>query len=788
MEDLSRRDGHGSSAPRPIVALLATLGTEPFLSNAIKGILRTGVEPDQIHVGCPENARASIRSTARQYSSQIRVTLIENSTQNTPFESYSSFGSQQFNSISWMKILFIRQLLRDFEHVIYSDIDVIWLRNPIPYLAQVAKTYPLAFQTEGQPRFPPAVCAGFVSLRRSSRTTTFIDGLIELRDNLSKDERIDDQGACQRLIELNSGWLQDIFMLPEALFPNGLGYRSMLDQPAGLPPMESDLSPFLFHANWTVGPQNKYRLLASTGNWLVDEIPNSSQIELSRDLVESTDGSSIAKLPPILTVIYPVFDVRSDVVECIRRWGDQQNVAADRYRVIVAAGAVNEAEKRELETALRPQDSLILLPGKGRDADYWNAGARAATTPWLLFVEAHAVPENGSVAAMTEWIVAHPEAVAVNFRIRSFQDHLMAGLMRRWFAQIHAIWALPSTWPRLHRAAFCIRQDAFRKAGPLEPQYGQFAPVLLSARMHEHRLAIATLPEATVKHEDSPQMLAHHDDTADYVRGELDARTDNEPAFFERYFGLSPHHGSTALLPARCARGMIAALFSASWRQPRRALANAAKAITLFPAALVGLRERSRILDFLTRADEYAVMQLPLGEKMRWWRFIVAHRRVIRAEQMRWIQRNSRPVSTSFLEEAKSVDILDPMTTIGLHGLEYSDGDPFRWTHPLFVLRLESPRTSGLLILETRNLSRQIQLSRISAAIASRAVSEEDISVDKAGNIGLRIRKSSKAGREVVVAIAMQEIVEPGADSGPGRRLGLPLFSIRFAPDQPVPE
>ncbi|MGE0289415.1 MAG: glycosyltransferase family 2 protein [Bradyrhizobium sp.] len=502
--------------------------------------------------------------------------------------------------------------------------------------------------------------------------------------------------------------------------------------------------------------------------------------------MEATDGSSIAELAPLLTVIYPVFDVRSDAAECIRRWAEQQNVAADRYRVIVAAGAVNEEEKRQLGKALRPQDSLVLLAGKGRDADYWNAGARAATTPWLLFVEAHAIPESGSVAALTEWIAAHPQAVAVNFKISNFQEHLMAGLMKRWFAQIHSIWSLPSTWPRLHRAAFCIRQDAFRKTGPLEPQYGQFAPALLSARMHEQRLAISTLPEATVSHEDSPYMLAHHDDTVDYARGELDARADNEPAFFEKYFGPSPHHESTALLPARCARCMIAALFSASSRQPRRALSNMAKAIALLPAALVGLRERSRILDILTRVDEYAMMQLPLGAKMRWWRFIAAHRRVVRAEQMRWIQRNSRPVSTRFLEEAKPVDILDPMTIIGLHGLEYSDGDPFRWTYPLFVVRLESPCASGLLILETRNLGRQTQRSDISVAIASKAVPQEDISVDRAGNVGLRIRKSAEA-REVVVAIAMQEIAEPGTDTAPGRRLGLPLFSVRFAPDQVVP-
>lgn len=205
--------------------------------------------------------------------------LSENSAE---LEHYSNFGSRSFTDVSWMKISFIRQLLELHPHVIYSDLDISWIRNPLPYLSQVAETYPIAFQTEALPRFPPAICCGFASFAKSDRTFALLDALITFHSTqIDNDERLDDQAACQRLIENDVRWLRDIFCLPEGLFLNGLGYRNLQNAGESPCPIEGELLPFLFHANWTMGIENKYRLLASTGTWLLDEAPQFDQATIT---------------------------------------------------------------------------------------------------------------------------------------------------------------------------------------------------------------------------------------------------------------------------------------------------------------------------------------------------------------------------------------------------------------------------------------------------------------------------------------------------------------------------
>jgi hypothetical protein len=58
--------------------------------------------------------------------------------------------------------------------------------------------------------------------------------------------------------------------LSEGLFINGLGYRNLLDKPAAVAPLHGRLEPFVFHANWTVGLENKRKLMKQTGTWLLD--------------------------------------------------------------------------------------------------------------------------------------------------------------------------------------------------------------------------------------------------------------------------------------------------------------------------------------------------------------------------------------------------------------------------------------------------------------------------------------------------------------------------------------
>jgi hypothetical protein len=376
---------------RPVVALFCTRGMETFLSNAIAGILRVGIDAGQICVGCPDNAVRSVRSVTKLYSDRIQIVSTPKLSENeAALQKYSSFGSRPFTDISWKKIFFIRELIELHAHVIYADVDVAWIRNPLPYLAEVASVYPIAIQTEGLPRFPPALCCGFASFVRSEKTIAFLDALIAFdAAQTDSDNRLDDQVACQRLIENDVTWLRDIYCLPEALFLNGLGYRSLQKANKITCPMEAEALPFLFHANWTVGIDNKRKLLGHTGTWLLGDTP---QTDRAREAGEASTEIT-ARTTALLTVIFPVFDVRSGVAGRVRLWTEEQDLDPHRYRVLVVAGSETKLDEAALRSVLRSQDALLQVPRSGRDADYWNAGAREAGTPWLLFVEAHGLPQ-----------------------------------------------------------------------------------------------------------------------------------------------------------------------------------------------------------------------------------------------------------------------------------------------------------------------------------------------------------------------------------------------------------
>jgi Nucleotide-diphospho-sugar transferase len=755
---------------RPVIALFCTRGMEAFLSNAIQGILRTGIEPSQILVGCPNNALESVKGVIDLYSDQIRTISNPLLTKNEDeMESYSSFGSQAFHDISWKKIFFIRQLIEIHPHVVYSDIDIAWIRNPLHYLSQVALAYPMAFQTEGLARFPPALCSGFASFVRCERTIAFLDAMIEFNAGQADSEkRLDDQAVSQQLVENDPAWLRDIYCLPEALFPNGLGYRNL--QNAGEPPahMEGELLPFVFHANWTIGFENKRKLLASTGTWLLEDIAHDDQP---------------AEPPLLLTVIFPAFDIRGDIVDHVRLWTERQDFDRLTYRVLVVAGTETELDEASLRKALRRQDGLLRIPGSGRDADYWNAGAQKAATPWLLFVEAHGLPEPDSLSALAAWIAANPDGMACNFKINNVEGGRIGDLMGRWFDEIHLSWAAPSTWRRLHRTAFAIRRDVFEEAGPLVPGYGQFAPPLLSARLHQHGYTISLIPASSVNHEDSSDMANHHDDTKNYVRGEMDARSETDPVFFEKYFGPSPVQADDLVRPARYARSMLKGLVVAALHRPGEAISLLGWTAALLPTAFVSLRQRARLLTALIHVDQFSATYLALPGALRWRRFVLAHRHVVKVEQMLWVARNSAPALKIGPGKGRwPIDKVGTHAISSVYALEQLDDDVFRWTHPVFLLRL-APEVKGALTLETRNLRSGLSLSDIMIVVCGKFLSSEQIERDGTGNISFRIPAPSEPGGEIDVVVIASELCEPADQNGPGRRLGLPLFSIGFDGD-----
>jgi hypothetical protein len=256
-----------------IVAMLATLGTEDFLQNALLGLAKAGIDSNIVHVARPDNAGEVIdpilsRAGAHPFSLDR---FCDPSADLMP-QGYVEYGTQAFIAINWAKVRYLRWLLEDYRHVVYADIDVAWLSDPLWYLQSVARHYSLAFQTEAVRRFPPVSCWGFASMRATDISRRFLDEVLSEHDNRpSGSAAVDEQFVGDAVVMKDPSWVSQIYPLPEGLFLNGLSYKGLLPNPSPPGPISGALAPFTFHANWTTGLENKRALMQQTGTWLLAE-------------------------------------------------------------------------------------------------------------------------------------------------------------------------------------------------------------------------------------------------------------------------------------------------------------------------------------------------------------------------------------------------------------------------------------------------------------------------------------------------------------------------------------
>ena len=162
-----------------IVALVATRGLEDFLENSLTGLIRVGVDPRIVHVARPDNAADTIDPIILKFGAVVdSFAAFGQAFPAAMPDQYFDYGTEPFIAVNWEKVRYIRRLLDRYRHVVYADLDVGWLADPLWYLDAVAKFYPLAFQTEALRRFPPVLCWGFLSAKSSNATLRLFDALL----------------------------------------------------------------------------------------------------------------------------------------------------------------------------------------------------------------------------------------------------------------------------------------------------------------------------------------------------------------------------------------------------------------------------------------------------------------------------------------------------------------------------------------------------------------------------------------------------------------------------------
>jgi|688.fasta_scaffold213222_2 hypothetical protein len=176
------------------------------------------------------------------------------------------FDTASFNLTMQQKVLFIERSLREYKYVIYSDLDVAWLRNPLPLLLEILKEFDFAFQSEVQASAKPVLCFGFAAIRSTIFSRFLFKKLSKLVTSGSAAKPIVDQVVLNEFYNENRLFRKRLFPLSEGLFPNGLLYKIFVkNEDDHL--LANQLQPFIYHANFLVGTTEKANFLSKYADW-----------------------------------------------------------------------------------------------------------------------------------------------------------------------------------------------------------------------------------------------------------------------------------------------------------------------------------------------------------------------------------------------------------------------------------------------------------------------------------------------------------------------------------------
>lgn len=224
----------------------------------------------------------------RRYDIETRIIVYSNRTQKKYFDfchkydfkvrkieeyneikgttAYFDFGTDKFNNITNQKWSIILSTFEEgYEIVIYTDFDIVFLDSPVNYINKIYEKYALMVQSESVNVVPPSLCSGFMVFNKSS--------LLMLKDlkSISKNFDDNDQVLLNRFLNERPELKDFIHVLPEALFANGLHWKSLLGSELidGLNINTDSIKPILFHANYLVGLKNKKSMLEQLNLWLL---------------------------------------------------------------------------------------------------------------------------------------------------------------------------------------------------------------------------------------------------------------------------------------------------------------------------------------------------------------------------------------------------------------------------------------------------------------------------------------------------------------------------------------
>jgi hypothetical protein len=185
-----------------------------------------------------------------------------------PKEAAESYANRVFTKMMWLKVTSVYAALMSGFHVLFQDVDLVWMQDPIPFLVQHEK-YDIIFMDDGArtPRFAPYFTnTGFYFVRNTPKSLHLLHRLSLAVGEI--DFTASHQATLIRhMTELQGAFGLQILVLNDREFPSGRMYHEQQRYVNDV--KKHRVTPYVWHMCWTANRDQKVVYYKDLGLWFL---------------------------------------------------------------------------------------------------------------------------------------------------------------------------------------------------------------------------------------------------------------------------------------------------------------------------------------------------------------------------------------------------------------------------------------------------------------------------------------------------------------------------------------
>jgi hypothetical protein len=228
------------------------------------------IKNHRVHFYCLDQEIYRVLSSLPLGSLQITFELWKSDV-STEFENY---GSPEYNSLTHQKVQILRKALEEFQFIHFIDSDVVCIQEPSPEHYEEYSKYDIVFQfdcgilpdreLEGDYKFDNWTCTGNTSMRNTPGTKYMLDTITRFQKLFP----FKNDQECLRqyfdnfeIKDIRNETRAALFVYPTYQYTNGNLIHNDIYDTSRM---------YFFHANHSVGTEQKIALLKKVGEWRED--------------------------------------------------------------------------------------------------------------------------------------------------------------------------------------------------------------------------------------------------------------------------------------------------------------------------------------------------------------------------------------------------------------------------------------------------------------------------------------------------------------------------------------